>query len=62
MDGIGDMGKTGDRKLVKNLRKELNYHNYCYHVLDDPVINDSDFDHMMSQLINLENLKHQREH
>ena len=55
MDGIGDMGKTEDRKLVKNLRKELNYHNYCYHVLDDPVINDSDFDHMMSQLINLEN-------
>ena len=54
-DGIGDMGKTEDRKLVENLRKELNYHNYCYHVLDNPVINDSDFDHMMRQLINLEN-------
>ena len=49
------MGKTEDRKLVENLRKELNYHNYCYHVLDNPVINDSDFDHMMRQLINLEN-------
>lgn len=50
------MGKTEDRELVENLRKELNYHNYRYYVLDDPVISDSDYDQIMNRLRNLETM------
>ena len=39
---------------VQDLRKQIHYHNYRYYVLDDPVISDAEFDHLMQELIRLE--------
>ncbi len=36
------------------LRREIEEHNYRYHVLDDPVISDSEFDALMRELVELE--------
>ena len=41
-------------RRVAELRRELNYHNHRYHVLDDPVISDYDFDRMLQELRQLE--------
>ncbi|MBM3924659.1 MAG: NAD-dependent DNA ligase LigA [SAR202 cluster bacterium] len=42
------------RSRVEQLRKELNYHNYRYHALDNPVISDAEYDRMLQELWNLE--------
>ncbi|MFA5109810.1 MAG: NAD-dependent DNA ligase LigA [Desulfobaccales bacterium] len=39
---------------VAELRDQLNYHNYRYYVLDDPVVSDAEFDLLMRELIRLE--------
>jgi DNA ligase (NAD+) len=39
---------------VKELREQINYHNYRYYVLDDPVISDAEFDRLMAELTRLE--------
>jgi DNA ligase (NAD+) len=39
---------------IDALRKEINRHNYLYHVVDNPEISDAQYDRMMSELINLE--------
>jgi DNA ligase (NAD+) len=39
---------------VKELREQLNYHNYRYYVLDDPVISDAEFDRLLKELMQLE--------
>ena len=39
---------------LQELRKEINYHNYCYQVLDSPVISDSEFDQLMNNLRSIE--------
>ncbi len=39
---------------IKNLRDELNQHNYNYYVLDKPTISDFEFDHKLKQLQDLE--------
>jgi DNA ligase (NAD+) len=39
---------------VAELREQLNYHNYRYYVLDDPVISDAEFDRRMAELTRLE--------
>lgn len=38
----------------ENLKNELNHHNHRYHVLDEPVISDSEFDRMLIQLREME--------
>lgn len=38
------------------LRKEINQHNYRYHVLDSPIISDQEFDHLMRELWEIEAL------
>jgi len=42
------------RKRAEELRKELNYHNYRYYVLDDPVVSDEEYDRMMRELTDIE--------
>ena len=42
------------RQRVRQLQKELNDHNYYYHVLDDPQISDAEYDRLMHELIQLE--------
>ena len=39
---------------VKRLRKEIEYHNYRYYVLNDPVISDPEYDALMRELEELE--------
>jgi DNA ligase (NAD+) len=39
---------------VAELREQLNYHNYRYYVLDDPVVSDAEFDRLMTELTRLE--------
>lgn len=39
---------------AQELRDQIHYHNYRYHVLDDPVISDAEFDRLMQELQNLE--------
>lgn len=42
------------RKRVERLRKEINYHNYHYYVLDSPIISDAEYDALMKELKELE--------
>ncbi len=35
---------------LASLRQEIDYHNYRYHVLDDPLISDYEFDQLMQEL------------
>ena len=42
------------RKRILELREELEQHNYNYYVLNQPIIGDETFDHLMNELIELE--------
>ena len=42
------------RDRVEKLRRDIEYHNYRYYVLDSPVISDSEFDGMFRELQELE--------
>jgi len=54
------MSKTISRKEAKKkveaLRSELNRHNHLYYVENNPVISDSEFDKLLRELIELEDL------
>lgn len=39
---------------IEKLREEIEYHNYRYYVLNDPVITDQEYDELMRELIELE--------
>ncbi|MBI1910679.1 MAG: NAD-dependent DNA ligase LigA [Deltaproteobacteria bacterium] len=39
---------------IERLKKEINYHNYRYYVLDSPAITDAEYDRLMRQLEALE--------
>lgn len=41
-------------KRSEQLRQEINYHNYLYHILDEPKISDAKYDLLMKELIELE--------
>lgn len=45
--------EEAERRLAA-LRAEIEYHNYRYYVLDDPVIPDAEFDRLMRELLELE--------
>src|SRR5512137_1134271 len=36
------------------LREQINFHNYRYHVLDDPVISDAEYDRLLNELKRIE--------
>lgn len=42
------------REQIEKLREEINRHNYLYYVLDDPEIDDFEYDALMKKLIELE--------
>ncbi len=46
------MNDVADR--IEQLRRDLNYHNHRYHVLDAPIISDYQFDQMLAELRKLE--------
>ncbi len=41
-------------RRVEKLREEIEYHNYRYYILADPVISDEEYDKLMKELIDLE--------
>ena len=41
-------------KEVAELRLEIEMHNYQYHVLDDPLVSDADYDRLFRRLVELE--------
>jgi DNA ligase (NAD+) len=45
-----------DRAAVRvaELRKEIEYHNYRYHILNDPLISDEEYDRLFRELLELE--------
>ncbi|HEX7319034.1 MAG TPA: NAD-dependent DNA ligase LigA [bacterium] len=42
------------KKEIARLKKDINYHNYRYYVLNDPVITDHDYDQLYKKLQDLE--------
>jgi len=42
------------KREIERLRKEINYHNYRYYVLNDPVISDYEYDMLVKRLEKLE--------
>jgi DNA ligase (NAD+) len=42
------------KRKYEELKKEVHYHNYRYHVLDDPVISDYEFDQKLKRLKDIE--------
>ncbi|MGI6092549.1 MAG: NAD-dependent DNA ligase LigA [Veillonellaceae bacterium] len=40
--------------MAKDLRQQINHHNHCYYVLDNPEITDAIYDKLVRQLIELE--------
>ena len=45
---------TDDAKRIEELRRQINYHNYRYHVLDAPVVPDAAYDALVQELQELE--------
>ena len=48
------MEKEKISENIEKLRNELEYHNYRYYVLDDPVVTDQEYDHLLRELARLE--------
>ena len=48
------MRREAVEERLKALRAEIEYHNYRYYVLDDPVIPDAEYDRLMRELLALE--------
>lgn len=48
------MGIQNERDELVRLQSEINYHNYRYHVLDDPVLSDYEYDMKLKRLQELE--------
>jgi DNA ligase (NAD+) len=48
------MVDTSVAQRVAELRQEINYHNYRYYALDDPVVSDAEYDQLMQELRQLE--------
>lgn len=50
------MDKKASEKRIAELIEKINYHNYLYYVLDSPEIADSEYDRLMRELSELEDL------
>jgi len=49
------MNKEDIKIRIEKLKEEINYHNYLYHVLDNPIISDEAYDDLFKELRKLEN-------
>lgn len=41
-------------KILEELRQEIRYHNYCYYVLNNPIVSDYEYDQLYAKLSELE--------
>ena len=48
------MNQEEAQKMIEELRKAINYHNYRYYVLDSPEISDAEYDRLFDRLVELE--------
>ena len=48
--GDSSMTRADAAKRAENLRRQIEHHNYRYHVLDDPEVSDSAFDDLLLEL------------
>ncbi|MEZ0396061.1 MAG: NAD-dependent DNA ligase LigA [Anaerolineales bacterium] len=48
------MDENALRQRYEQLKQEIHFHNYRYHVLDAPVISDAEFDRLMAELRRIE--------
>ena len=51
---MADSAPRTARDRVDRLRRQINRHNYLYHVLDSPEISDADYDRLFRELQELE--------
>lgn len=55
MESTGTTGTTPDlQETISRLRREIEEHNYRYHVLAQPIISDAEYDRMFRQLQEIE--------
>ncbi|OGF61434.1 MAG: DNA ligase (NAD(+)) LigA [Candidatus Fischerbacteria bacterium RBG_13_37_8] len=52
--GANAVDKKNAVKKLKHLIEQINYHNYRYYVLDDPIISDYEYDQLMNELMEME--------
>ena len=48
------MSSSKIEQRIQQLRDEINHHNYCYYVLDNPEIPDAEYDRLLRELKSLE--------
>src|SRR5215470_17834529 len=48
------MNTNSHRKRYEELKEQIHFHNYRYHVLDAPVISDLEFDKLLNELKRIE--------
>jgi len=48
------MDSAQAKQRIEELRKQINYHNYRYYVLDSPEVSDAEYDKLMKELNQLE--------
>ena len=48
------ISKREAAKQIKDLREQINHHNYRYYVLDSPAVSDQEYDRLMRRLEELE--------
>ena len=51
---LGRKPEDYDSRSIEELRNVLEYHNYRYYVLDDPVVSDSEYDALFRRLQEIE--------
>lgn len=51
---INGINKSTAASRINQLRDEINYHLYRYHVLDSPTISDAEYDELYQELVGLE--------
>ena len=48
------MTKKSNKREIDKLREDIRHHNHRYHVLDDPVVSDAEYDRLFRRLLDLE--------
>jgi DNA ligase (NAD+) len=48
------MSASDQKSRLEELRNEVNFHNYRYHVLDDPVVSDAEYDQLLNEIKDIE--------
>ena len=51
---ISDISFKDAEKIIDDLKREINSHNYYYYIKDAPIISDADYDKLMRNLQMLE--------